>query len=57
MILSEWDASSRGLRREQCRLGNMGPSRHLAVPLLPREALPLLLLLCCMVFSSKAESK
>ncbi|XP_077955590.1 receptor-type tyrosine-protein phosphatase F isoform X14 [Gasterosteus aculeatus] len=34
----------------------MGPSRHLAVPLLPREALPLLLLLCCMVFSSKAES-
>ncbi|KAL6104044.1 ptprf [Pungitius sinensis] len=35
----------------------MGPSRHLAVPLLPREAWPLLLLLlCCMVFSSKADS-
>ncbi|KAM8850969.1 receptor-type tyrosine-protein phosphatase F isoform 18-T19 [Spinachia spinachia] len=34
----------------------MGPSRHLAAPLLPREAVPFLLLLCCMVFASRADS-
>ncbi|XP_068426479.1 receptor-type tyrosine-protein phosphatase F isoform X6 [Clinocottus analis] len=34
----------------------MGPNRHLAVPLLPREALPFLLLLSCMVFSSQADT-
>ncbi|XP_031720947.1 receptor-type tyrosine-protein phosphatase F isoform X24 [Anarrhichthys ocellatus] len=34
----------------------MGPHSHLAVPLLPREALPFLLLLSCMVLSSQADS-
>ncbi|XP_069548535.1 receptor-type tyrosine-protein phosphatase F isoform X13 [Brachyistius frenatus] len=34
----------------------MVPNIHLAVPLLPRGALPFLLLLSCMVFSSLADS-
>ncbi|KAM6919480.1 receptor-type tyrosine-protein phosphatase F isoform 2-T3 [Lycodopsis pacificus] len=34
----------------------MGPHSHLAGPRLPREALPFLLLLSCMVFSSQADT-